>query len=248
MSASVPRSAEPARGRRARLVVITIVVISALGFAAALVSYMRYAAVWRRSPPPLDRCVPTARRALMQEELVMGSIPYLTPEGNTVYLRPNEDRAVRCLGRVSGSVASAFAGAFAELEPVTRSRALVTAMKDHVPRDPAADREALSAWMIAAAAIRALPETPETTAARQEVDQMNACRFVMRTPCPTRPPIPIVVWAAGVPSSLGLLFGAGAGVRALVGLVREWRRRKAKQAKATKAEATQKDDDGDAEA
>ena len=98
-------------------------------------------------------------------------------------------------------------------------------MKD-VPRDPSADQDALAAWMIASAAMRALPETPETTAAKDEIDEMNACRFAMRSTCPTRPPIPNVVWAAGVPSSLGLLFGAGLGVRALVRRVRERRKRK----------------------
>ncbi|MDI3286167.1 hypothetical protein [Polyangium sp. 15x6] len=231
MSATDSSSAEPARGRRARIVIAAILVISALGFAAALVSYLQYASVWLRPPPRLPPCVVSARRMLSREEPVTGSIPHLTPDGSTVYLRPSEDRALSCLGRMSSKVASSFAAAFAELEPTARARAIAAAIKDHVPRDASADREALAAWMLASAAMRALPETPEITAAREEIDQLNACRFAMRSTCPTRPPIPIVVWAAGVPSSLGLLFGAGLGVRALVRAlarrVRERRRRKA---------------------
>ncbi|MRG96930.1 hypothetical protein [Polyangium spumosum] len=227
MSATVPPSAEAARGRGARLRVAALLVISALGLGVALVSYFRYAAVWLRQPPRLDACAHVARRSLLQEEPVTGTIPHMTLEGSIVYLRPSEDRAVGCLGRMSSSLASAFAAAFAELEPAARARALATAMKDHVPQDPSADREAISAWVIASAAMRALPETPETTAARDEINQRNACRFRLRSTCPTRPPIPIVVWAAGVPSSLGLLFGAGLGVRALVRLVQRRRRRKA---------------------
>ncbi|MDC0741044.1 hypothetical protein [Polyangium mundeleinium] len=227
MSASESPSAEPARGRRARHVTAALLVLSALGLAAAIVSYLQYAAVWLRKPPRLPPCVLSARRGLTREEPVMGSIPHMTSEGSTVYLRPAEDRAVVCLGRISTPVASAFASAFAEIEPAARARALAAAMKNHVPREASADQEAAAAWLIASGALRALPETPETTAAREEVDGANACRFVLRSTCPTRPPIPIVVWAAGVPSSLGLLFGAGLGVRAAVRLVRERRRRKA---------------------
>ncbi|MDI1444944.1 hypothetical protein [Polyangium sp. 6x1] len=232
MSATVPPSAEPARERRARRVIAALLVISALGFAAALVTYLKYAALWLRPPPRLPPCVLAARRGLVREEPVMGSIPHMTPEGNTVYLRPNEDRAVGCLGRMSSPVASALAGAFAEIEPAARMRALTAVMKNHVPRDPSADREALAAWMLVSGAMRALPETPETTATRDEIDQMNACRFAMRSTCSTRPPVPLLVWAAGVPSSFGLLFGAGVGVRALVHLVRERRRRKRAEATA----------------
>ncbi|MDI1432123.1 hypothetical protein [Polyangium sorediatum] len=227
MSATDSPSAEPARGRRARHVIAALLVLSALGLAGAIVSYFQYAAVWLRKPPRLQPCVLSARRALTREEPVMGSIPHLTQEGSTVYLRPAEDRAVVCLGRISTSVASAFAAAFVEIEPAARARALAVAMKDHVPREASADQVAASAWLIASGAMRALPETPETTAAREEIDGMNACRFVLRSTCPTRPPIPIVVWAAGVPSSLGLLFGAGLGVRAVVRTVRARRRRKA---------------------
>ncbi len=231
MSATVPASAEPTRGRRARLGLLALLVISALGFGAALVSYLRYADVWMRPPPRLPQCVLSARRILMHEEPVTGSIPHLTPEGNTVYLRPAEDRAVRCLARSSSTVASAFAAAFAEVLPVPRAQALSAALRDRVPRDPSADRDALSAWMLASAAMRAIPETPETTAARKEMDELNACRFAMRSKCPTRPPIPLVVWIAGVPSSLGLLFGAGLGVRALVhALVRVVRARRLRRA------------------
>lgn len=254
MSATVPPAEGLETGRPARVRALALVGISALGLVVALVSYLKYAEVWLRPPPQLHPCVMSARRGLMREEPVMGSIPHLTREGNTVYLRPSEDRAVSCLGRMSSSVAAAFAAAFAELEPVARSRALAAAMRDHVPQDPAADREAIAAWMIASAALRALPESPETTAAQKEMDQRNACRFALRSPCPTRPPIPIVVWAAGIPSSLGLLFGAGLGARALVRVVRERRRRKAGSKKDPKANAPEaketepaRNDDGDAD-
>jgi len=216
-----------------RLRLAAVIAVSAVGFAIALVSYLRYASVWLRSPPRLDRCVMASRRLLMREEPVTGSVPQPMPDGAMVYLRPNEARAVQCMGRSSSAVAAALTGAFAEIEPVPRAKALLGVLRDRVPRDASGDRDALAAWMIASGAFRAIPEAPETLAARQELDRLNACRFAgMRTPCPERPSIPGLVWATGVPSTFGLVFGAGMGIQALVRRLAERKRRKAEAAKA----------------
>lgn len=210
-------------------------VVAAIAATFALVSYLRYAAVWLRKPPQLSACAITSRQGLLREEPVTGSIPRVTEKGDTVYLRKSEERAVRCMERMKEpETAKKLASAFAEVEPVARARGLVTLLRDEVPKDPAADRAALATYLFAAAAMRALPKQDETTAARDELDQLNACRFSMRTECRTRPPIPLVVWIAGIPSSLVFIVGAGWGLSALGSRLRAWRR-KAKGAKEAKA-------------
>jgi hypothetical protein len=176
----------------------------------------------------------------LHEEPVTGSIPRVTAKGDTVYLRKAEDLAVRCMERMKApETAKKLAGALAEVEPVARARGLVALLRDDVPADPAADRAALATYLFAAAAMRSLPKQDETIAARDELDQLNACRFSMRTECRTRPPMPRVVWIAGIPSALVLVAGAGFGLSALGSRVRAWRLDKKKKAEAAKAvEAT----------
>jgi hypothetical protein len=183
--------------------------------------------VWMRSPPRMPGCVLHARRMLGHEELVSPSVPHKAPDGSTVYLRKAEARAVLCMDNVSPPHGERLAAALAETEPELRALELLKVLRDGVSRDPSADREALAVYLLTSAAIRALPELPETKAAAEELHQLNACRFSMRTPCPTRPPIPLLVWITGVPSALGLLFGMGVGVTALVTLVLERRRKRA---------------------
>jgi hypothetical protein len=206
--------------------ILVIVVLSLLGLAVSGVTFQRYAAVWLRSPPRMPGCVLHARRSLGHEELVSPSVPHKAPGGDTVYLRKAEARAVLCMDTVSPQYGEHLAAALAETEPELRALELLKVLRDVVPRDAYADREALAVYLLASGAMRALPELPETKAAIEELQLLNACRFSMRSPCPSRPPIPMLVWIAGVPSALGLLFGMGVGVAVLVTRVRERKRRK----------------------
>jgi len=225
-------SESEARPRLKRgLVMIALLALSTGLFTLALVSYLRYADVWLRKPPRMPSCVRMARLLLMRDEPVTGSIPHMTRDGSTVYLRKADDRAVSCVSRVSTDAGKDLAAAFALEDPVAKARALASVVKG-MPADPSADREALASYLIAAAAIRALPKQAETDAAREEIEQLNACRFAMRSPCLTRPPVPMIVWITGVPSSLalavGLAFGLGAGSKAFGSRVAAWwRKRKA---------------------
>jgi len=221
--------------------IAALFVVASIGATVALVSYWRYASVWLRKPPQLAPCAIISRQGLLREEPVTGSIPHVTEKGDTVYLRKGEDRAVRCMDRMNErETAKKLAVAFAEEEPVARARGLVALLRDDVPKDASADRAALATYLFAAAAMRMLPKQDETLAARDELDQLNACRFAtMRTPCRTRPPIPLVVWIAGIPSSLVLIVGVGLGFTGLGSRVRAWRR-KAKEAKAAAKAAREK--------
>ena len=211
--------------------------VASLGFALALVSYVRYANVWLRKPPRLPPCALVSRQGLLHEDPVTGSIPTFLEDGSTVYLRKPEDRAVRCMDRMSSPIAKSLAGAFAEIAPEARSKALVAVLRDHVPADPGADREAIAVYVFATAALRAMPDQEALAASRDELDQLNACRFSMRTPCKVRPPMPLVVYVAGAPSSLVLVAGLGFLLRGLVRSVIERWRTKALLAKA-RAEST----------
>lgn len=214
-----------------RIIIAAIGVATIVGAATTFYFYKRYADVWLKRPPRMPSCVLLSRRLLAREETVSGSIPYMAPDGNMVYLRPNEDRVVRCMGRLSAPTASFFAAAFAEVDPDKRARALAAILRDHVSTDTSADAEALAAYLITSAALRPLPKTEEIEKLHAELDQRNACRFAMpRTPCPSRPPIPMPVWIFGVPSSVGLVFSVGWGAKAIgVRLRAWWQKRRSKK-------------------
>jgi hypothetical protein len=216
-----------------RTLSVVIVVASIMGAATTFYFYKRYADVWLRSPPRMPACVLLARRLLSHDENVSGSIPHMAPDGNMVYLRPAEDRAVRCMGRVSTSTASVLAVAFAEVEPDKRARALAAVLRDHVSTQSSADAEALAAYLITTAALRSLPKNKEVDDLRAELDERNACRFAMRSQCPSRPPIPILVWILGAPSSVGLVLSVGWGAKSVGSRVRAWwqKRRLAKKSR-----------------
>jgi hypothetical protein len=166
--------------------------------------YRSYAEVHLRPTARVPRCVLLVARVLTRPPLASGSEAFSTPEGE-VFLTPNENRAVSCLDqRVSRELAVKFAMAFAEPEPELRGLELLKTVRD-VPPGPSGDRDASAAYFIASSALKGLPDLPETKAAAAELNQIHACRFATRTKCPTRPPIPIRVWAAGIPSGLGAL-------------------------------------------
>jgi hypothetical protein len=165
----------------------------------------------------------------------------MAPDGTLVYLRRAEDRAVTCMARLSTSTASVLAAALAEVDPDKRARALAAILRDHVSTQTSADAEALAAYLITTAAFRPLPKTQEIDDLSNELIQRNACRFAMRTPCPSRPPIPMPVWIFGAPSSVGIVLSFGWGAKSLVTRVRAWwqKRRLAKASRNKKVEETE---------
>jgi len=228
-----------------RLVIALIVVSSFIGAAVAGLQFKRYADVWLRHPPRMPQCVLISQRLLSHPENVSGSIPHMAPDGNMVYLRPTEDRAIRCLSRLSTSTAGHFAAAFGEAEPEKRARALAAILRDHVSTEVSADSEALAAYLIASAAIRALPKSDEIDNLRKELQDRNACRFDMRSQCPIRPPIPKIVWFLGIPSSMGVVVTFGWGIKAGLSRLVTWlKKRRASKAKKDDSENKESDSTG----
>lgn len=183
---------------------LLVLVASLAGLGIAGLLYRSYAAVHLRPIARMPRCVLLLTRILARPSMVSGSEPYPTADGE-IYLTPNENRAVTCVEQVSKPLAERFARAFSEHEPEIRGLELLKTLRE-LPPDASADKEATAAYFIASSSIRALPEMPETKAAFDEVSQLHACRFSTRRDCPTRPPIPVTVWLAGVPSAAGLCF------------------------------------------
>jgi hypothetical protein len=216
-----------------RIIVALVIVASFLGTAVAGLQFKRYADVWMRHPPRMPQCVLISQRLLSHPESVSGSIPHLAPDGNMVYLRPTEDKAIRCLSRLSTSTAGHFAAAFGETEPEKRARALAAILRDHVSTETSKDAEALASYLIASAAIRALPKSDEIDNLRKELQERNACRFDMRSQCPIRPPIPRIVWFLGIPASLGVVATVGWGLKEGLSRLIGWmkKRREAKREK-----------------
>jgi hypothetical protein len=221
------------RGRRFVVALGLLAVLSFSGLGVAGVIYQRYAAVWARRPPRPPSCVLASRIGLRKNVDVSGTEPHDTATGETVYLRPNEDRVVRCVSSFSKDLARHFTSAFSETEPERRALMLFKAVRDGVPRDPSYDREAVAGFLLASAAMKALPKLPEIKAADEELGLLNACRFQMRTPCPSRPPIPVTVWLAGGPSAGGVLVLLGFGVKSAAVRIRDaWRRRRGRRSPA----------------
>ncbi len=218
-----------------------VVAASIIGAATTFYFYKRHADVWLRSPPRMPACVLVARRLLAHDENVSGSIPHMTPDGSMVYLRRAEDRAVTCMARLSSPTAGVLAAAFAEVDPDKRARALAAVVRDHISTQSVADSEALAAYLITTAAIRALPKNQEIDDLRTELEQRNACRFIMRSACPSRPPIPMPVWIFGAPSSVGIVVSVGWGATSIAIRVRSWwqKRRLAKKSRKQKNETPQ---------
>ncbi|WP_437756673.1 hypothetical protein [Sorangium sp. So ce1389] len=221
------RAAPPARpGASARSIAALVALALALG-AVAGVAYQRYAAVHLRALPKVPACVRGARVALRRPVAASGTEPRQTASGETVYLTLGEDRAVACAFQLDEALARRLAGALAEQEPAPRAARLLELVRDHVPQDPAHDRAASAAYMMASAAMRVLPQdVPEVRAAAEELDQRHACRFATRRPCPTRPPPPALVWLAGVPAALSLLALLWMGLAASAARYRRWTERR----------------------
>lgn len=207
-----PEPAPPPRSALRWLVLVGA--LSVVGALVAGLAYKRHADVWLRTAKA-PRCALGARRYLKEPTLSSGTEPHDTPDGQTVYLTENEDRAVRCAKGVSPELGARFVAAFTEIEPERRSLELLKILRD-VPRDPARDRDAAVAYYIASSALQPIPDLPEKKAAADEIELIHTCRFDVRgRPCPTRPSIPWVVWVLGVPSALGLVGLLGLGLARL---------------------------------
>jgi hypothetical protein len=206
---------QPSAARR--LMVIGLVALGLLGVSGK--TFWSYRSAYLRPTPKMPACVLVARRKLRQEELISGTEPHETPSGETVYLTPNQDSAVRCAKMVDVDFGRRLTGALIEVEPEKRALELLKLVRD-VPADPAFDRQAMTAFHMSSAGIGSLPQQlPEVKAASDEVDLLHACRFNTRMKCPTRPPIPWLVWASGAPGAAGALYVLGvvsvSGVRRL---------------------------------
>lgn len=215
-------------------------VLALVGAAVAGRAYQSYAAVWLRPPGRVPPCAMLARRALRAPVAASGTEPHDDVDGQTVYLTEPEDIAVRCLEGIDRPLARRFTSAFTETEPERRGLEILKILRD-MDKSPAEDERALLVFIIGSGALDGLPELPETRAAREEFRFLNACRFKMNTPCPTRPPLPLLVWLAGGPSALVIAGLVGAGLtmagRRLVGWIRAWRARR-KEARAASGAAS----------
>jgi hypothetical protein len=205
---SEPKEATPHGGARPRP---TPQVLAAIAFGTLALGGIAGKTFWSyyrahlRQPPPLSSCVMLARHQVRKQELISGTEPHDNAQGETVYLTEGQDRAVRCAAMVDHDLSKRLAGALAEDEPARRAHALLEAVRV-IPDGPAADREAATGYEIASGAVDGLPhDLEEIRTISTDLDMLYACRFSTRKRCPTRPPIPMVVWVAGVPSAIGLL-------------------------------------------
>ncbi|WP_437734794.1 hypothetical protein [Sorangium sp. So ce1335] len=226
-AAAPAREGRAARsGMRARVALALVAIALSLG-AVAGVAFQRYAAVHLRALPKVPSCVRGARVALRKPVAASGTEPRQTASGETVYLTLGEDRAVACALQLDEALARHLAGALAEHETATRAARLVELVRDRVPADPAHDRAASAAYMMASAALRGMPQdAPEVRAAAEEIALRHICRFATRRSCPTRPLPPLTVWLAGIPAALSLLALLGLGLAAAAARYRRWAERR----------------------
>lgn len=221
----------PAKAPRRRPSVAFLVGLLALALASGAVAglqYQGYAAVHLRKPAKLPRCILKSSMGLRKPALSSGTEARENAAGETVYLTRAEDRAVGCASLIDMKLSRQLAGALAEQDPALRAQAFLKLVRDDTPADPAFDRQAVAAYMFASSVFKTLPQdSAEIRAAQEEIDLLQTCRFDTKRPCPTRPPIPPVVWLTGVPAAAAVLglgwIGGSAGVAALQGW---WRRRK----------------------
>jgi hypothetical protein len=208
--------------------VVELAAVCAVGLGVAGGTYARYASVWLREPPLVQRCVFTSGLRLGKPVDASGSEPHDTVTGETVYLTPPEDEAVRCAYGLSAELARRLTSAFAEPDADRRAGQLVAMVRDGVPAGAEHDELANAAYRLAYGAMQALPRTDEVIAREHELLELQACRFDGPDRCPARPAMPRVVWLVGVPSALGMLGAVGVAVAAGVRrAVAWWRRRRA---------------------
>ena len=150
----VPVAGAPRRFSSWRSLVLLLALTLPLA-AMAGVAYGRYAAVHLRGRPSIPRCVLQARAGLRKPAAASGSEPRQTAAGETVYLTPNEDRAVACAFQLDELLSRHLAAAFAEQDPALRAAGLLAVVRDRIPSDPAHDPEAFAGYLMTSAAMRA---------------------------------------------------------------------------------------------
>jgi len=220
---SAPRPARPAARWMIPAAVLTVI----CGAFAGL-SYRSYGSQHLRTAKA-PRCAIDARVYLKEQVLVSGTEPHGLPSGETVYLTEPEDHAVRCINGISKEIGAHLTAAFTEQQPEVRALELLKVVRDHVPPDPAHDREAAAGFYLARAAMQPIPELPEKKAALEELELLHACRFDTTKPCPTRPPISPWIWASGAFSAIGILLFLKIGGAALITGIRGVLRRRAER-------------------
>ncbi|MCC6552008.1 MAG: hypothetical protein IT372_03165 [Polyangiaceae bacterium] len=235
MSAGKPRRILP--------LVVALLAVALGGGALAAAQYRAYAAVHLRLPRRLPSCVLKARTALRKPALVSGTEPRDTDTGETVYLTPAEDRAVACAILIDKKLAGQLARALSQHDPAPRAQTFLSIFRDEIPPGPDFDRQATAFYRIASGALHVLPpDDEEALAASNELDQLYACRFDTRRHCPTRPPMPAVVWLTSTPATaalLGLLWLGGSAGAAAIGSW--WARRKQRRSPTGSGSATGSD-------
>lgn len=201
-----------------------IAFVSLLGLLFATYTYRTYHAAQSRPPPGLPRCALGLSITLQTEETVSAAEPHIGPNGETIYLRPNEEKAVACVTLFERDLAKPLAGAFAETDPEKRGRAFIAVAKAAPPGVPG-DKWAYAAFMLGSGSLKSSPKTPAIKALADELEQVHACRFDTATVCATRPPEPLRIWLIGVPAGVGVgapfLLFAGEGIRRLLA----WRKK-----------------------
>src|SRR5574341_969945 len=86
-----------------------VLVASLAGMAYAAFGWWRYANMWLRDPPKISPCALASGHLLKRPSpQVSGTEPHDDVNGDTVYLTPNEDRAVRCASGISSDLAKRF--------------------------------------------------------------------------------------------------------------------------------------------
>jgi hypothetical protein len=217
---------------------VVVGLLSVIGLAAAGASYWSYKSEWLRDPPKLSACARLADRKLSKPEPHSGYEAHGIPNGGTVYLRPSEDGAVRCMNMMSREVAEYLAEAYAIHDELERAQAL-SAVANRVAEQHASDeRLTFSTYLLTAPAM--VGEAPPVKALKAELDERYACRYDIGGSCPRRPPTPKLVYAFGVPSAAGLLVVLGVLATAGAGRVRRWHRERRAGKAAGKPETAEK--------
>lgn len=223
--AAMSTGSPPRSRRRLALTFLGVLVVTG-GISGG--TYLSYASEHLHAAPATPRCVRIARRALRKPVIASGTEPWETSKGE-VYVSEQEYRALTCISTFDKDLARRVAEVFAEVEPAPRAAALAALVRD-APKGPAGDREADTLYHLADGALSALPQSlPEVMAASAEIDRIQGCRFDTKLPCPTRPPVPTLVWIGAVPAAGSALCLLGLGAAAAIeGIAERRARRKSK--------------------
>ncbi|EYF00449.1 hypothetical protein [Chondromyces apiculatus] len=222
--------------RSRKRIALTLLAIALVGGVIAYLPYRSYAAEHLHPRPKVIGCTVKSRKAVSTPRIATGTEPWEGIDGQQLFLSTGEYKAASCASLIDKEFGRRVASALALEDQEARAQAMVALV-----RNPKSDPEAGAAYLLASFALSGLPkESPEVQAAKAEVDLIHGCRFDTRLPCPTRPPPPAVVYAAGIPAAAAAVGLTGLGlVAAVTGIAARIRRRKADRA--AKAQEPQAD-------